>query len=339
MNATLLTPHDWEGTGIRRYGRRIATELQTAGVDIQHPVRREIEIFGRRVGGIVSRWVWSFLGRVTGDVVHAIHHMEYHRSVNVATIHDLDPWANPHDYEFVDRLQRWRLGDPADLDAVITPSRHVREGIIDHFDVHPDKVHAVHHGVDDQVWYPDHDPGIPQADIDILTVGDIRPRKQTHRVVDALRRMRGHSIHWHHVGPHCPSGYERTVRARCQRLEREGRLTDHGWVTDEELRQLYSSVDVLVYPSRDEGFGFPPTEAAACGTPSVCTPLPVFRETLGHRFEQLSSRWPDSEDFATAILHAAGDTYDAKKLRETVRPYTWERAGQQTLDVYQGVMP
>ncbi|MGZ6801697.1 MAG: glycosyltransferase family 4 protein [Mycobacteriales bacterium] len=56
-------------------------------------------------------------------------------------------------------------------------------------------------------------------------------------------------------------------------------VLDH--VGDEALRALLTAADVLLYPSRYEGFGLPPLEAAACGTPSLVSDLPVLRESAG----------------------------------------------------------
>jgi glycosyltransferase involved in cell wall biosynthesis len=339
LDVTFYRPAGPTGTGIHRYALSLRPELLTAGVDVTTPPRREIEIFGHTFGGHLSRWAWYAFGRSADGLTHAAHYHQAPRNPDILTLHDFDPWAHPGEYGLADRLHRWIVGDLSHLQALITPSHHVREQALERLDLHPEKVHAIHHGVDDQTWYPDPDPTIPQADIDILTVGEIRPRKQTHRILGTLRRMNGQSIHWHHAGPTSTSGYERTVRGRARRLERSGYWTDHGYVTDDELRQLYSSVDVLVYPSREEGYGLPPIEAAACGTPSILTPLPVFRETLGHRFEALSDRWPESDELATAIRRAADGIYDPTKLRETVRPFTWEKAARRTVDLYRRLEP
>lgn len=56
-------------------------------------------------------------------------------------------------------------------------------------------------------------------------------------------------------------------------------------VGDDELRVLLTGAAALLFPSRYEGFGLPPLEAAACGTPSLVSDLPVLRE---HRTEGLT---------------------------------------------------
>ena len=56
-----------------------------------------------------------------------------------------------------------------------------------------------------------------------------------------------------------------------------------GEVSDDELAAILTGARALVFPSDDEGFGLPPVEALACGTPVVCTDIPALREVLGDR--------------------------------------------------------
>ncbi len=60
-----------------------------------------------------------------------------------------------------------------------------------------------------------------------------------------------------------------------------GRVIFTGHVTDRELVSLYSAADLFVFPSLYEGFGFPPLEAMACGTPVVCSDAASIREVVG----------------------------------------------------------
>ena len=56
-----------------------------------------------------------------------------------------------------------------------------------------------------------------------------------------------------------------------------------GAVDDDELAAIYTGAHALVFPSDDEGFGLPPVEALACGTPVAASDVPALREVLGDR--------------------------------------------------------
>ncbi len=60
-----------------------------------------------------------------------------------------------------------------------------------------------------------------------------------------------------------------------------GRVVFRGAVSDAELLDLYRRATALLLPSTAEGFGYPPLEAMACGTPAIVSDIPVLRETTG----------------------------------------------------------
>jgi glycosyltransferase involved in cell wall biosynthesis len=99
-----------------------------------------------------------------------------------------------------------------------------------------------------------------------------------------------------------------------------------GQVPDEELAAIYSGAHALIFPSDDEGFGLPPIEALACGTPVAVTDLPVLHEVLGDR----------------ATFVPAGDLDGLVAAAEAVsRPapepprWTWADAAQATWQTYE----
>ncbi|HWF53903.1 MAG TPA: glycosyltransferase family 1 protein [Solirubrobacteraceae bacterium] len=102
-------------------------------------------------------------------------------------------------------------------------------------------------------------------------------------------------------------------------------VTLTGVVTDDELAAIYTGAHALVFPSDDEGFGLPPIEALACGTPVAVSDVPAMREVLDGR----------------AIVHDIGDLDGLIAAAETARrpapappPWTWADAAQSTWQVY-----
>ncbi len=97
-------------------------------------------------------------------------------------------------------------------------------------------------------------------------------------------------------------------------------------MTDEDLAAIYTGAHALVFPSDDEGFGLPPVEALACGTPVAATDSPAVREVLGGR----------------AALVEAGDLPGLLAAAERARrpapappAWTWDDAAEATWAVYE----
>ena len=106
-------------------------------------------------------------------------------------------------------------------------------------------------------------------------------------------------------------------------------VTLTGVVSDDELAAIYTGAQALVFPSDDEGFGLPPIEALACGTPVAACEVPVLREVLDGR----AAFGPvDDLDGLIAI---------AESLRRPAPAgpaWTWSDAASVTWDVYGDAM-
>jgi glycosyltransferase involved in cell wall biosynthesis len=120
------------------------------------------------------------------------------------------------------------------------------------------------------------------------------------------------------------------ARARARGLDAELVLVGDGGrhVDDAGLAALYAGALAVVQPSYLEGFGLPPLEAAAHGTPAVVSDLPCFAETLADAALRVTPG--DVEALAAALLRIAGDEELRARLgaaaRERAAGYTWERA-------------
>ena len=103
------------------------------------------------------------------------------------------------------------------------------------------------------------------------------------------------------------------------------------------LSCLYSGAALYVQPSLKEGFGLPPLEAMACGTPVLASNSGALPESLGDAAESLSPRDPDA--WAQTIVALLGDTARrAELVRRGLahsRAFTWARTAERTLAVYE----
>ncbi len=98
-----------------------------------------------------------------------------------------------------------------------------------------------------------------------------------------------------------------------------------GAVSDDELAAIYTGAHALVFPSDDEGFGLPPVEALACGTPVAASDVPALREVLDGR---ATLRAVDDLDGLVAAAESA------ERPAPPPPAWTWDDAAQATWQVY-----
>ncbi|GMV05522.1 MAG: glycoside hydrolase [Gemmatimonadota bacterium] len=103
-----------------------------------------------------------------------------------------------------------------------------------------------------------------------------------------------------------------------------------GHVADEDLRALYTGAVALLFPSRGEGFGRPPLEALACGTPAVVAPYGPAREVLGDAADVVPL---DPAAWRAAVGALLGEAPEARAVRarrgrERAATFSWDAAAE-----------
>ena len=99
-----------------------------------------------------------------------------------------------------------------------------------------------------------------------------------------------------------------------------------GYISDAYMKWLTGHAKALLFPSRAEGFGIPPLEALALGTPAIVSDIPVLREIYGN-----TVRYIDPDD-GTADLDALLKE-PAEDPAEVLKKYSWDRAAEQWLEL------
>jgi len=173
----------------------------------------------------------------------------------------------------------------------------------------------------------------------VLSVGTLQPRKNFERLIEAHARLRASSkIDLVIAGG--PGWMYEGIFRRVEELELQGVVHFPGYVADEDLPALYSEADVFVFPSLYEGFGLPPLEAMACGTPVVTSNVSSLPEVVGDAALVVDPR--DVGALAKAMEQVLGDASlrGAMVQRGLVQAqqFTWSRAAEQLLRVYQEVV-
>jgi len=221
-----------------------------------------------------------------------------------------------------------------DADLVIAVSELTRKQLIDRFGAHPDKVVAVHNGVDFGKWADVRDRDYGRSNRVVLYLSRVSRQKGPMSFIRAARRVleRDRSVRF------VVAGKGEMVPEMIHYCIEHGimeNVTFTGFVPDSEAQKLYEMADVYVLPSVSEPFGISVLEAMTSGCPTLVSKTTGVGEALTHVLR--AEHW-DSDEMADQILAVL----DNRPLREAlgrngaleVRKFTWDRCGRKTLDAY-----
>ncbi len=233
-------------------------------------------------------------------------------------------------------------------DAVIAISEATKKDLLRLYDIPSDRIEVVYPGVDTQTFAP----GLPTDELCekyrlprdtqfIVHVSSERPRKNLDAVlralyllkkefgVDRIKLLKGGK-------PQYRADRERTL-ATVEKLglREDVILLDN--LSDRLLAQLYNLADVFVFPSYYEGFGLPPLEAMACGTPVIVSNATSLPEVVGDSGIIVD---PDSAHSLAKALHSVLTDESlrqdlGRRGLERASSFNWEKAADQVLRVYE----
>jgi glycosyltransferase involved in cell wall biosynthesis len=264
----------------------------------------------------------------------------------VVTVHDLSflrvpQCADPGLRSFLERAVPRSLERAA---RVLADSENTKKDLIELLNVAPERITVVPAGIEPR-FRPVRDTA-KLADVRaryklpewfILMVGTIEPRKNLPRLITAYGQLRRQTGLPHALVIAGKEGW--LYQGIYDQVAREG-LTDHvqfpGFVADGDLPALYTLADLLAFPSLYEGFGLPPLEAMACGTPVVTSDNSSLPEAVGSAALLVSAE--DTEGLTEAIARVLCDANLRVRLSDLGRAqaarFTWPDAARKLLDAY-----
>jgi|SRR5579871_1000041 len=231
---------------------------------------------------------------------------------------------------------------------ILTVSEFSRDAISRAYGLDPDRISVVHNAAAD--FFHEVPRGTAPAQVRqrfginspfILSVGDLQPRKNHIGLIGAFACMV-------RACPHLPhqlvlAGKETWFGGRVYEAARRSGVGDRirllGFVSDDDLLQLYNACELFCFPSFYEGFGLPVLEAMACGAAVCCsntTAVPEVADGAAILFDP-----GERDEIARAML----DLIQFPEMRSRMRRlglqralrFSWQEAARQTLAVYYGV--
>lgn len=262
----------------------------------------------------------------------------------VATVHDLTFYVVPRRY---DAFHRWYYRAIAQTatraDRIIVPSQAVADAFTERFPLARRRVRIVF-----EAPAPSFQPASPKAVAEtlsrhridgpyLLCVGTGEPNKRAVDAVRALPLLLERGIECQVVLAGNPGWLSLPLAREADRLGVGDRVRFLGYVSDEELCSLYTGAVALVFPSLLEGFGLPPLEAMACGTPVIATDAPAMNDVLRGAALFVPRRDPRAiaEAAARLIVDPAWRGEWCARGREHAAAFSWQRTAAETVAVYE----
>lgn len=295
-----------------------------------------------------------FPRQIASANVDLIHYTNFNspvlfRSVkSVVTIHDLTLWFFPgriHKSAFKRWAYRYIIRKSCEnAAAIIAVSKATKDDIVKHLGIPESKITVIHEAVTNRIAEVKDTKKIEaiKTKYDItrpffMYVGQWRQHKNLVRLIRAFALMRRRYDIDHQlvlVGKVDPLAPE--VQATINQLNLQNHVVLTGYVSDGEIGAFYSAAEAFVFPSLYEGFGLPPLEAMAVGTPVVSSNVSAMPEVLGAAALYFDPE--DIEDMA-AKMHEIASSYSLRKsLRDKgfsqVKKYSFSKMARQTLEVY-----
>ena len=271
----------------------------------------------------------------------------------IITVHDLMPllrWkgiVNGLGYSHRPRLYEYSLSYLRKAACVIAMSENTKRDLIEHCGCDEDSVKVSYQGIAKNLK-----PAAPQERMQLRKSFGL-PGKEIHVIL-----ITGHQLYKNHriclqviqrlqtkcrkkiqlvrLGRDCPEWklYLKDADLQHDPIRVEG-------LTDERLQQLYNSVDCLLFPSAYEGFGRPPLEAMACGTPVVASTAGALPEVVAD-----AGLVADSQD-VEGLAEAVHNILENLDLREELvqrgitcaKTFTWKRHATDILGIYRNLFP
>ena len=276
----------------------------------------------------------------------------------VTTVHDLSflhrKWVPDDRYEYFKTNFHRKINKS---DFIITPSCYVRQEVLDKLGYNPERVVAIHHGIDHSIFREENTIGLfteaksrrfkkdqnvvsTLPERFILFVGALQPRKNLVNLLQAYKSLDQKIIDYCKL---VLVGYESWNKDEIIRTISS--LRNHVFLYDkvdsnEQLAMIYRKAIALVFPSLYVGFGFPPIEAMACGCPTLVSNSSSLPEICGDAALYVDPQ--DVESIANGIQNVVIDESLRNNLKvkglKRAKLFKWDKSALEHLRVFESVV-
>jgi glycosyltransferase involved in cell wall biosynthesis len=274
-------------------------------------------------------------------------------SKKILTVHDLSFWRYPDFFSL--RRNIWHCiinvkKLARDANKIVAVSENTKYDIMDLAGVSADKIEVIYSGLDGQykvISRDDKNLAVIKEkyglkDEFILFLGNLEPRKNLVGLIKAYNKFKKDNFWAENIDLVIAGGKgwkTKNIFEEKEKSEYKKSIKFLEYIPREEKVYLYNLASVFVYSSFYEGFGFPPLEAMACGTPVITSSVSSLPEVVGGCSLLIN---PDSSQ---EISEAIKIIFSEKKIRDSLvdagikraKELGWEKTAERYLHIFQEV--
>ena len=273
------------------------------------------------------------------ELAYLLNSIKMNRSV--VTCYDLIPWAYENNRS---RIWKNNMAGLKKADIIMTISEFSRDEIIKYLNYPEDRIHIVSAAVDHDLYHKKRDKTIlsrlnlPSDYKYILYVGSETPRQNLKFLLKALNKLKKKypKVKLLKIGDPQSYGARKQFLTSINEMGLQKDVIFIGYVPEKELPKWYNASDLLVYPCLYAGFGLPPLEAMACGTPVVTsnnTSLPEVVDDAGIMVDPYDVDSLCQNMYEILTNPGLQNDLMAKGIKRA-RSFNWDNSARETRDVY-----
>lgn len=268
----------------------------------------------------------------------------------VVTVHDVSFLERP-EYFTASRALQLRITVARSVKRaarVLTVSEFARESIVKAYNLPPDKIVVTPDAASPNFRTINRTAAAQKVrerfelnNPFVLTVGDLQPRKNHIGLIQAFAKLMKDQPQLNHdlVLAGKDTWFGGKVREAARESGMASRIHFTGFVSDDDLLQLYNACECFVFPSFYEGFGIPVLEAMACGRAVVCSNSSAIPEVADGA--ALLFNPDDREQMARALADVLKDSELRTRMErlglKRASNFSWRKTAEMTLKVYREV--
>jgi len=261
----------------------------------------------------------------------------------ITTVHDFSfmLYKEFHPKERIEYYEKFFFKNVIKSDFIITGSNYSKQEIIEKLDFSEDKIRVIYHGINHDVFkvHENNEVDFELPSEFILCVGSIEPRKNLKGLLKAYSLLDENLKNKYKLVLVGFSGWE-NKEIMTLINENKNSIFYLGFLSDEELAKVYNRASCFVFPSFYEGFGLPPLEAMACGTPVVASRASSIPEVCLDTVEYFNPN--DIDEISEKISLVLNDKDLQSKMIERglkrASEFSWQKSADEHLKLFKEVL-